>query len=362
MELIMKMIYQKLSLTIVLAIACCNNAALAMENKVNISSAKNRIKVLMNHLNSSENKDNNQIVSKNCSEISNTVENSDDPWRYFTNFEYDADPGRHYNWLLDKNVKLTEKWNPDMIVAMHGYEGYPYSFHQEADFFWKHKLYMLNCNPHGSLVWNNESEKTKYTALGQEYDALVILAGLLVCNDKGIKKVYGLGESRGGAAWITALAMLSDPYTYESWWKRLCVVKNDALDIEKINSTKKMVQNGIVYLGYPLLDMEFVLNLIDKIIPGGKKEFLSKSIKFSADRPSPHVLLKALVEKNEFNIVMDLAKDETVVGDTYNKMFKSMENEKFKVLTNQSRLHGDREKMVEGALKVYLKDLETNKN
>jgi len=354
----MKKIYNKLFLMVV-SVACCSNIAFAMEKKKLI--AQNRINIIKNHLKSCDNtikEKNKQIILKNlCADsIFSLFSTETDPLRHLKSLPWSIDPAKVYSSIFDKNQKIDSN-SPPVILAMSDWQDQSYILSYYGKIFWDYKLYLFNCNAHCNVEHQNASKKIQYTAFGQEYDAQALLVTLLAYYEKGLQKIYALGEGSGGTAWITVLSMVSEPFKYESWWKQLGVIKNNALDLEKINSIKKMAQNGLVYLAYPLLDMKHYFEHIDKTLSFDSKEFL-KYGKFSLNNESPYLLLKKLIEKNEFTIILDLPQKNEIAGNNYDEMFKKLENKKFKILTNQSLFYKDYPSMINGALEMYLQDLE----
>lgn len=356
----MKKVFNTLCVAVILAVFGCNNASLAMEKKSDIS--QNRIKILLGHIKESHQQGKGQQIVR--VPTTNTTLQLNTDWPCLKNFLYDIDPHKVYRDFFDKKGRLYS-WKPHTVTFSGGYEFAPYSLRQssESEKYWDdHNVYILNFNPHSSVVCSNTLEKKKYTSLGQEYDAMALLAGWLLCEEKGFEKIDVLGECRGGATVITALTMISEPYNYESWWKELCVVKNDALDIDRINSVKKMLQKGIIYLGYPLLDIQYFLNnWYNQNSRGGVKDLLERSIKLDLKRPPASVLLKKLVESNEFTMVVDFVRNDHVIGNKHDSLFEGMQNNKFKVIY-KSRVHGDRDIMLKEALHVFLAKRENNKD
>ena len=116
---------------------------------------------------------------------------------------YNPDPqNRHADIATMTNNKVT--------LAMHGFENPNYSM--EDDPCKPKDMKIIACNPKTSCALPNPISFVRSINFGQEKDALVILRYLiLLSGNKNIQKINGLGESRGGAAWIRALKMLSTP-------------------------------------------------------------------------------------------------------------------------------------------------------
>ena len=261
---------------------------------------------------------------------------------------YNPDPqNRHADLptLKDKNV----------ILGMHGFENPTYSF--EDDYMKPKNMKIIACNPQTSCALPNPVKFVRSINFGQEKDALVIIKYLLLLSgNKNIKRIDGLGESRGGAAWIRVLTMLSNPQKYVASLKKLGLMKDGSVDVERVNKLKSMINQ--VYLAYPWLDSDYPFRNITKglgylqdIGVFGIKLVLHLFTDYSLMRSSTHILLKRLIEKGEFKLILDLAKGDVVVGNKYDEEFKNMKTDKF-IPFHNTRYHMDRYNMFK-ALDYY---------
>lgn len=119
--------------------------------------------------------------------------------------------------------------------------------------------------------------------VGQKHDALALLVTIVECYKKGYTRVDLFAHSRGGAATINALDMLSHPDTdkYKKIWQRIGIT--DANEQKKI---REMVERGTIFLAYPLMNHSATLDTIAAsttnrlfwFLPG--KTYIQYGIKF----------------------------------------------------------------------------------
>ena len=134
-------------------------------------------------------------------------------------------------------------------------------------------------------------------------------------------------------------------------------MKDGKVDVDKVSTLKRLINK--VYLAYPWLDSDYPLKNImhgfgylQDVGVFGIKLFLHLFTDYSLMRSSTHLLLKRLIEKNEYNIILDCAKNDLVVGNVHDGMFKAMQSDKFIPITNNTRYHMDRYNMFK-ALTYY---------
>jgi len=287
-------------------------------------------------------------------------------WRLFPSLKkyYSSDPiVKQLGYNPDpygKHGDLKQIKEKEVVLAMHGFENPVYSF--ENDYNKPKGMKVIACNPQSSIGIASTPEMIRSINFGQEQDAMVILKYVLLCNEnKNITTINGLGESRGGAAWVTALTMLSEPQNYASAWKSLGVIKDGKVDTTKIDTLKKSL--GKVYLAYPWLNSDYPFKNITKGLGWfqsfgvfGIKLGLHLFTNYSMNRDSTHLLLRKLIKNNEFKIILDCAKTDSVVGNEHDEEFKKIKSDKFIAFNNNTRWHMDRPKMFLKALEHYNKD------
>lgn len=158
---------------------------------------------------------------------------------------------------------------------------------------------------------------------GRERDACGIIKSIKEAVDKGKNSINGVGISWGGATWTTALHMLAFPEKYDlSWWKALGLAKENEIDTEAIIKLKEAVQKGTVVLTAPWLDDAYPLAWpVRKIIAPLLTDY-NPSVKSRGD------LLIELINGNHYNIQVNLAQNDEVVGNKYNKALLDIYNQK----------------------------------
>lgn len=156
--------------------------------------------------------------------------------------------------------------------------------------------------------------------LGDTQDAMAIIYALIECHRAGYKQVYGLGLSRGGSSWASALDMLYEPQKHISLWKKLGMVNTkDTLDVGTITELQNMVENGHIFLSNPLLDLDYTLN-VSSLGAFVLKWFLALAANYNPFRTQPHILLKNIISKNSNLMVsLDFAKNDPIIGQETKK-------------------------------------------
>lgn len=85
--------------------------------------------------------------------------------------------------------------------------------------------------------------------LGQKEDAKVLLHAVLQCYHKGYTKIDIFANSRGGAATITMLDILSNPEHYHDIWSSFGILDHAIHD-----ALRAMIAKGTIFLAHPLID------------------------------------------------------------------------------------------------------------
>lgn len=207
-------------------------------------------------------------------------------------------------------------------------------------------VFTVDCNPQDSINLHSKTISGLLLGLrtinfGDYSDAQAILYALNECHKAGHTKVYGFGHSRGGSSWINALNALQNPESHTALWKKLRIVDTQgSLDLKKIGELKKMVENGHVFLGNPWIHTDYPFenitngvvdtttpNLLSWLKPMASsfgtfliKSFLALTTNYNPLRYQPHQILKKITQENpNFNISIDFACHDGVVGNIHNQ-------------------------------------------
>lgn len=196
-------------------------------------------------------------------------------------------------------------------------------------------IFILDCHTQDSLNLHSKNPLNvilgiRTINIGDEQDALAILYTLVQCYKAGHKKVYGFGQSRGGSSWITALDMLQNPTDFVSIWKQLEIIDTRGnLDLKKIYELRTMIENGHLFLGNPLIDIDYPLEGKKPFLKFFSKLYLTTLLTFFTSynpfRYQPHEILKKVIPQNDnLKVSISFAKKDVMIGDRYNNNLISL--------------------------------------
>ncbi len=168
----------------------------------------------------------------------------------------------------------------------------------------------------------------RHTNLGGEPDARVVLFHIIKCFCKGYTNIMLFGHSRGCAATIRALDMLTDPYKYRSVWTDFGFSQNGVtLCCEVIQAVQAAV--GRVYLARPLLDVKKAFWCAGKNVTGAFLAPVTASVlravactlgSCSLRVDEPITILKNLLQRAQFDFYLFFAPNDAVVGNFYDDL------------------------------------------
>jgi hypothetical protein len=150
--------------------------------------------------------------------------------------------------------------NKSPVVTVIGFPDQPTMYQQKFDTkktftvtfsFYHNLLYRLSLqNPRDYFCAIHAID------LGQQEEAKVLLQVIVECYEKGYKKISIFANSRGAAATITMLDMLSHPHNYMHVW---CFLK---VNTDQQQEVRNMVARGTIFLAHPLMDQRETINYI----------------------------------------------------------------------------------------------------
>lgn len=169
---------------------------------------------------------------------------------------------------------------------------------------------------------------------GQEIDARALLCTVIECYKKGYSKVYIFANSRGGAATITMLDMLSNPENHLETWSLFKI--HDQKTQEAIRT---MVGNGSIVLAHPLMNYDLavkksITNALNVVYPFLGRSYIQEGAytcahnilkyftSFNSTYLSPIEALTKSISKNEwpYHITIALAEQDSIVGHEHEPM------------------------------------------
>jgi len=161
-----------------------------------------------------------------------------------------------------------------------------------------------------SSLWKLRSENT-----GGTHDAQVALYSVIKCADNECPIILS-GLSRGGAAVITLLHMLSFPDEYKHIWGKFGVTKGSDLDYEKIDKIKKQIKK--VYIDNPFLSLQTVFGPFIGKVARVMLPFIAKF-----DFHEPRTLLDKLIGQ-DWIVDIRVALRDYEVGNRFDDELKAL--------------------------------------
>lgn len=163
---------------------------------------------------------------------------------------------------------------------------------------------------------------------GQEIDARALLYTVIECYKKGYPKVYIFANSRGGAATITMLDMLSHPENHLETWSLFKI--HDQKTQEAIRT---MVGNGSIVLAHPLMHYNVavkksIANAVNVVYPFLGRAYIQEGTytcahnilkyftSFNFTYLSPIEALAKSISNNvwPYHVTIALAEQDSIVG------------------------------------------------
>ncbi len=161
----------------------------------------------------------------------------------------------------------------------------------------------------------------RFTNLGQAPDASVLLYELVKCHRLGAKRIIGFGHSRGGAAFITLLHMLTFPDRYKTYFRAMGLENSDGtLKMYAIEQLKRMLYHLI--LAHPLVSIPSTLKHVH-----GPLRFLTISLltvvaDYNPFEKTQLAMLEEIYMSNQGPLpplTISLCPRDEVVGTVHNK-------------------------------------------
>ena len=146
------------------------------------------------------------------------------------------------------------------VVTVIGFPDHAMMYHHKFD---TEKTFTVTFSFHHNLLYCGYVHPCKilnaiYSInLGQKEDAKVLLNAVLQCYQQGYTKIDIFANSRGGAATITMLDILSNPERYHDVWSSFGI-----LDHALHEALRTMVAKGTIFLAHPLIDQHATIQYI----------------------------------------------------------------------------------------------------
>ena len=162
----------------------------------------------------------------------------------------------------------------------------------------------------------------RFTNLGQAPDASVLLYELVKCHQLGLKKLVGFGHSRGGAAFITLLHMLTFPERYKKYFRAMGLENTDgSLNSKKITQLKQMIDQ--IILAHPLVSVPSTLRHQLGKLGSGAKLLLTLFGDYNLFEKTQLAMLEELyTSKNQSALTplaISLSPHDEVIGTVHNR-------------------------------------------
>lgn len=229
-------------------------------------------------------------------------------------------------WLHLRTDPIKKAKNHTTIaIFIHGY-GTDHSYFSKEDiqkystpFPWARITFADAPKQRGLLWWRSFN-------MGQQGDAAQIVSFLWEIFRHGYRSLVTMAHSRGGAAWITALHMITFPEKHKRFWKkferRAGYPKNKI-----IQHLQTLIKNSTSVLVHPLLSVydaahctfkrKFHLSpFSSKICVAAYRTSLSLCSSYSILFPEAIELLNELIKENKFSGDILLCKNDRIVGNT----------------------------------------------